>query len=128
MRKIKLKRMQKGLSPIGVLFMVMVFAFILMLFFKLAPHYLNFWTLRTVYTEVGDIPGINKQSVHEIENILAKRLIINSFRDFDPRKDSYVGKEDGVLKLQFEYEIKEHMIGNVDVLLSFDHLVEVNAE
>ncbi len=122
------KQKQKGLSPVGVLFMVCVFAFVLLLFFKLAPHYMDYWTLRTVFTETGAIPGLTKQTNHNINNTLEKRLIINSFREFDPRKDAYVEREDGVLFLGFEYKVTEHMIGNIDVVLTFAHAVEVDIE
>lgn len=122
------KQKQKGISPVGVLFMMCVFGFVLLLFFKLAPHYMDYWTLRTVFTGVADIPGITKKSKPEIESVLLKRLIINSFRDFSPKRDSYVGKEDGVLTMEFDYVVKEHMIANIDVMLTFDYTVEVDIE
>ena len=122
------KQKQKGLSPIGVLFMVCTFAFVLLLFFKLSPFYMDYWTLRTVFSDVGAIPNVTKQPNSEITKILAKRLIINSFRDFSAQRDSYIERDGGVLTMGFEYEVREHMIGNIDVVLSFSHAVELDVE
>ena len=122
---VKSKLKQKGVSPVGVVFVMSAFAFILLLFFKLAPHYMNYFTLRSLYADVGNLPNIEKQTIRQINNTLLKRLTINSFRDFEPKKDGFLKFDEGVLMMGFDYEVKEHMGFNIDVLLTFGHNIEV---
>ena len=47
-------------------------------------------------------------------------------KNVDPKKIK-VSKESGVLKVSIEYERREHLIGNVDVIATFDKEVQVVA-
>ena len=125
---IRSKNSQKGVSPIGILFMVCTFAFILLLIFKLGPHYIDYYSLKDIFNKFGNNPGVSKMSLAKIESDLEKQLIINNFREFNIRKDAEIYMQEGVLIMDFNYEVKVHMVHNIDVLLTFAHTVEVDAE
>lgn len=116
------------MSPIGIMFMVCTFAFMLLLFFKLGPHYMDYYGLRSVFDQQANLPDIKTQNVSKIQSDLGKTLIINNYRNFNPATDATITIEDGILTMGFEYEVREHMIANVDVLLTFSHSIEIEVE
>ena len=117
---------QKGLSPIGVLFASLFFAAVMLVVFKLGPSYLDYYMLRKVFDEAATSPDIKTKSIEKIQGELYKKLMINNFRDFDLRRDGYIGVEEDVLLIQFEYEVRMPILGNLEALMTFSHSVEVD--
>ena len=115
---------QKGLSPIGVLAVVCLFAAVLVSTLKLLPHYLDYNTLKTVYTDISKRPEANSQSPREIYDSIQRALAINSVRDFDIRESTVINKESGRLQLGLDYEVREHLFANIDVVLTFKFMTE----
>jgi hypothetical protein len=116
---------QKGLSPIGILFAVCVFAFLIMVALKLTNHYVDYNSIRRSFSDEAKIPGIKDAGKEKMMVDIAKQLTINNIQNFDLRGSSYLTEEDGVKVLGFEYEVREHLFANIDVVLSFDYEVEL---
>lgn len=115
---------QKGLSPIGVLFMVCFFALVLVVALKLSTHYMDFFSIRTAFEDQAAMPSAKTAGYRDMMDNLDKQLRMNSVRDFD-FKNAYLNKESGVPVLGFAYEIREHMFLNIDVVLSFEFEQEI---
>jgi len=116
---------QKGLSPLGVLFVVCVFAAALLAVFKIAPHYLDYNTLTTVYSDVAKDPAMKGASQTEIFSGVKKRLRINGVRSFSVKENSFYDDSEEVPVLGFEYVVKENLAGNLFAYMEFSHEVEI---
>lgn len=116
---------QKGLSPIGILFMVCTFALIVVTGLKLTPHYLDYNTIRSVYETVASDPNIAKKGPAEVYDALSKALTLNSIQEFNLQSNTYFNNDSGEKVLGFNYEIRVHMFSNIDVVLTFDHEIYV---
>lgn len=112
---------QKGLSPIGVLFVICVFAFSVIAGLKLAPYYIDYNTLRSVYEEKAGMADFKEMAPEEKISSISKALTMNNVRDFDIRENSYFMTEEGEKVLGFKYEVRQHMFANIDVVLSFSY-------
>ena len=123
MRKNVLKR-QDGMSLIGLLtvvFLIISFALIAM---KLVPLYMRNHTIKSVMAGMTDAPGVTKMSTRKIKQSILRRLDINSIYEFD-RKTLTVKKVKGYFELRAEYEVREPIVGNIDVVLSFKELTKI---
>lgn len=116
---------QKGLSPLGVLLVVCVFAFFMILILKLAPYYIDYNSIKTVFSDAARAPETKNYSNAQIQSAISKRLTINSVRDFRFQDSAYISRDEGNAVLGFEYEIREHMFANIDVVLSFSYETEI---
>lgn len=121
-----LAKRQKGLSPIGVLFASLFFASVLLVVFKLGPSYLDYYMLMKVFDETAAAPDIKTKTIAQVQGDLDKRLLINNFRDFNIKQDAYIGIEGDQLLIQFEYEVRKPIMGNLDALMTFAHSIEVD--
>ena len=123
MKKILLKR-QQGMSMIGMLIVIMLIIGFALLAMKLTPIYIRNNSIKTILEGMSDTPGITKMTPKKIKKMIIRRIDINSIYDFD-NKTLTVKKVKGYFVLKAEYEVREHLVGNVDVVLSFKEKTEI---
>ena len=117
-------RYQKGLSPIGVLMVVCIFAFFVVCALKLTPHYIDFSAIKSVYEEVNGRADLNNRSPQDIYDAISRSLTINSLGDFDIKGSTVLSRETGQMKVGLDYEVREKLFGNISVVLTFQYVPE----
>ncbi|MBU0499502.1 MAG: DUF4845 domain-containing protein [Gammaproteobacteria bacterium] len=119
-----LSRDQRGMSLIGFLIVVALVIFTALLAMKLGPYYLRHNTIKSVLDGIRDEPGITKMAPGQIKDMVMRRLDINSVYNFD-RKSLNVTKDKGFYVIAVDYEVREHVVGNADALLTFKDKTEI---
>jgi hypothetical protein len=117
---------QKGMTAIGWLLVLGLIAFFTLITLRMLPLYLEYTKVASTLESLKEQPGITSQTKAQIIGIVSKRFGINDVKKVDPKKIK-VSKDGGVLKVSIEYERREHLIGNVDVIATFDKEVKVVA-
>ena len=119
---------QKGMTAIGWLLVLGLIAFFTLITLRMLPLYLEYTKVASTLESLKEQPGITNQTKTQIIQIVTKRFGINDVdvKNVDPKKIK-VSKDSGVLKVSIEYERREHLIGNVDVIATFDKEVQVVA-
>ena len=98
--------------------------FFSMLIIKLAPVYMENYSVKTVLASLKEEPLITKRSTGEIRKMINRRLKVNGVYDMD--KDAIsIKKDGGILKVGINYQVTKHMAGNVDVLMTFSEEIEL---
>mgnify|MGYP000235840248 CR=1 FL=1 len=117
-----MKSKQLGLSPIGVLAMTCLFALAVILMLKLTTHYIDYYSVKGIYERIVADPGFDEMESGTIIYKISERANMSGLRDYDAQKNTYVGTDDnGDLVLEFNYEVREHILGNLDVVLTFSY-------
>jgi len=117
---------QKGMTAIGWLLVLGLIAFFTLITLRLVPAYMEFGKVTSVLESLKDEPGITGKTRSEIIRMVSKRFDVNDVYNVDPKLVE-VKKDKGVLKVSINYERREHLVGNVDVVATFDKQVEVVA-
>ena len=117
---------QKGMTAIGWLLVLGLIAFFTLITLRLVPAYLEFAKVTSVLESLQNEPGITRKTKGEILALIGKRFDVNDVYQVDA-KQVKVTKEKGVLKMSIDYERREHLVGNVDVVTTFNKEVEVVA-
>ncbi|MEN8801898.1 MAG: DUF4845 domain-containing protein [Thiogranum sp.] len=117
---------QKGMTAIGWMMVLGLIAFFTLITLRMVPLYMEFGKVSSTLESLKEQPNITQQTKGEIVRIVGKRFEVNDVKNVDPRKIT-VSKERGVLKVAINYERREHLIGNVDVVAIFDKQIEVVA-
>ncbi len=117
---------QKGMTAIGWLLVLGLIAFFTLITLKLVPAYLEFAKVDTVLESLKHEPGITRKTRGEIISLISKRFDVNDVNQVDPKLVT-ITKDKGVLKVAINYERREHLISNVDVVTTFQKQVEVVA-
>ncbi len=110
----------RGFSLIGTLIWVLLIVGAASAGLKLGPHYLQFWTVRTVMDDTARDPDAATMGRQAIIQTLEKKLYINEVRSVKNESFSFEKTDTGRI-LGVHYEIREHLFANLDAVLTFDH-------
>lgn len=119
-----LRNRQGGMSFIGLLTVIILIISMALLAMKMVPVYLRNHTIRNVIEGMKDVPGVSQMSSRKIKQLVLRRLDINSVYDFDNSTLS-VQKVQGHHVIKAEYEVRQDVIGNVDIVMSFNEVAKV---
>lgn len=119
-------RHQRGMTAIGWLLVLGLIAFFTLITLRLVPLYLEFAKVASVFESLQNEPGITRMSRPEIIGLVQKRFDVNDVAHVDP-KAARVSKDKDRLVVSIAYERREHLISNIDVVVTFDKRVEVVA-
>lgn len=97
-----------------------------MLIIKLAPVYMEHFSVKTVLESIKEEPMITQKSVPEIRTLIQRRLKVNGVYEMS-NDDIKIKKEGGVTSVDITYQVVKHMAGNVDVLISFSDNIKLVA-
>jgi len=117
---------QKGMTAIGWMLVLGLIAFFTLITLRMLPLYLEFSKVVSTLESLKEQPNITKQSKSEIVKLVRKRFDVNDVDNVDPKLIK-VSMDKGVLKVGINYERREHLVGNVDIVAIFDKQVEVVA-
>ena len=116
----KSRSRQAGMSTIGILFLIIVVALGSMLALKMIPNYIEYFAVVEVVRSLDGDVKLNKgvTQKREIRNLILKRLRVNGVYEFDKDKIAVEKTKSGTT-VTVAYEVREHFLGNVDVIMSF---------
>lgn len=109
---------QRGMTTLGWIGVIMLIGFAATAAVRLIPHYLDYQTITTIVEALpkSDIHGMARR---EIRENLKKRFKINNIRALNPKEVIKVNRVKGSTLVVIDYEVKEHLIANVYVVLHF---------
>ena len=115
-------RKQEGMSLVGFLIVLSLVVFVAYLGMRIVPIYLEFYSVQSAMNGLAKEPGSARFSPFDIKSSMSNRLNIN-FADgnLEP-EDIKVVRNNGVW-LQVRYEVRKPIMGNLDVIATFDERV-----
>ena len=124
-RSSKQGRHQKGVSTIGIIAVVGIFALLVVSFFKVFPMYYGNFQLQSVLEAIQQDGEIDPKSKRAIWSSLSKRLLINEVRSIK-REHVQMNRKDGKTTITVSYETRDEFIGNLFIGASFTESVVIN--
>lgn len=116
---------QRGVGFTGWLILILVFGGLLTIATKLFPHYMDHRTASTLLDKLSNEDGVAIKNKAEITKIVFNRMKLNNIRDFDLEDRLAVNRTKNGTQLVLNYEIRVPVIGNLDVIASFNKEVEL---
>lgn len=120
-------RKQKGATFLSWITMASVIVFVLITVVKLAPLYMEFYSVHSMVDDIAadpGAPGWGKQEmigkVDDYLNINGLYTLTSDAFSLEPVK----GKR-GVRELAVHYEVRKHWLANIDFLVTFNYSVEI---
>jgi len=123
-----LRGRQQGVSVLGLLFGFILVAFIAVVLMRIVPVYVGYWTVKSAMDSIAQSPEPIIGGKPTIMSMINRRMEINDVSGIDPKAFQIQKTKDGAYDVKVAYERREHLFGNIDVVLVFNHAVEVKAE
>jgi hypothetical protein len=116
---------QTGFSFGSLLIWFIIGGFILLIGMKLIPLYIENRTIQSVLNEMKEEQTTGGLlSVRDVRGRLDRQLLIDGIRRFD-NKDSEMNIKRVNDTIVVEYEVREHIISNIDLVVSFSNSVDL---
>jgi hypothetical protein len=115
-------RKQNGLTLIGfaiVLALVVFFAYVGM---RIIPLYLEYNAVVSTLNQLQKKPGAKSMSPAKIRTNIVNSLWVSYSADNVKREHIKITRSNGV-KVRIAYEVRRPLLGNIDLILSFDRSV-----
>ncbi len=113
---------QKGMSLVGFLIVLAMVIFFAYLGMRIAPIYIEFYSVKQAMNGIADEPGSANYSPYDLKAKFLDRLFIN-YSDGNVKSENIrVVRNNGVW-LVVKYDVRRPVMGNLDVIASFDERV-----
>lgn len=119
---------QKGLSLLGWLMVLAVVAFLASTAFKVVPHYLDYLSIEKVIASVEADKAAEIHNVGDFYAHVGKGMQVNNIRDLDLRQALTVKVENQYFHARLQYEKREPLIKNLDLVVRFDKEFRVRVQ
>lgn len=120
------KNKQKGMTGISIMAILIVIAFVALIFLKIMPVYFDSFKVGDVVSGLKEERGLGEKPNSEIVKIILKRLDVNMVSDVT-KEHIFIEKIKGQVLVDVEYEVRKPMFGNLDVIITFKKSVEASA-
>ncbi|WP_071870574.1 DUF4845 domain-containing protein [Atopomonas hussainii] len=121
------RKQQRGMSVMNILLMLALAAFLASTAFKVIPHYLDFMALEKMIVAIESPQGQGMTSPGDVYAYIEKGLTVNSIREFDLEKAMEVEQEGNDFLIKLNYERRENLIKNIDLVVKFEKEFRVRA-
>lgn len=121
-------RKQKGATFLTWVASAGAVIFVFITAIKIAPLYLEFYTVRSLVNRVAQESASNT-STQQIRSKVDNFMIVNSLDSFavSDFKVVQVEGKNNVRALEIHYEVRKHWVANIDFLLTFEYSKELGA-
>lgn len=109
---------QQGASLILMLALICVGVAGFLITVRLAPVYMEAWTVRAVISSLDKEHGLRGANAQEITRTLDRRFTINDVRSLRAR-DIEVRSVPGGMAVVADYEVRVELLGNIDGVVKF---------
>ncbi|MBB1521133.1 DUF4845 domain-containing protein [Aquipseudomonas guryensis] len=120
-------RSQKGMSFLSWMVLLAVVAFFASMVFKMLPHYLDYMSLEKIITSVETDQSLDIRTVSDFYGHVIKGMDINGIRDVKLKEIMQVKIENSDFVVHLNYEKREPLIQNLDLVAKFEKEFRVRA-
>ncbi len=122
----KIPTAQRGMTFIGFIFILAFLLVLVYIGFKLVPHYINYYSVRTSMASVAEESKGQPMTVGIARVRLVQKLDINFINNIKPEHIKMSRAPTGGLLMTVDYEVRESMVGNLDAVMRFKHSVTLS--
>lgn len=115
----KTQKSQRGMSMLGWLVVIGLVAFFASTAFKMLPHYLDYMALDKAISSVETDKAADIRTVRDFYTHVGKAMQVNGIRDIQLEKALAVEVANNEFRAHLNYEKREPMIQNLDLVARF---------
>ena len=121
----RLAKRQQGMTTIGIIVVIGIFAVFVVTFFKVFPMYYGNFKVKAALEKIQADTNVDPKSKHEIWTSLQKRLYVDEVRDIE-RDNVHMERKDGKTTVTVTYETRDNFLGNLFIGASFSESIVID--
>lgn len=116
---------QRGASLIGGLILLAAISVLAIAGMQVGPHYMDYWALKKAMDKASSDPAVKVEGRDDYFEYLNRTMQVNNIRDLDLKNALKMTEQSGGMLAHLAYEKREHLLGNIDLVVRFDHQTSV---
>lgn len=112
-------RKQRGISLVGLAFLLAVASAVSFVGLKLLPHYMDFYALQSIITKPSAERAFDVQNAGDFYGYVERGMSVNNIRNLDLYDSMQVKVSHGSIEISLDYEVREPIAGNIEIVLVF---------
>ncbi len=118
------RQKQTGMTAIGWMGVIALIIMFILLILKLFPIYMDGFKVSSILEDIENESGMATMSPVMISNTIMKRLSINMVTGVT-KEDIYIDKLKNSMNIEIDYEVRENLVGNIDIVVYFQKSVTI---
>lgn len=123
----KSKHSMQGVTVLNLLIAAIIIVFAVTIAIRLVPPYLNSFAVRDAIKEMALDPNLPTYTKAKMKDMFTRKLQVNYITNVAP-ETLVLTKKDNSSYLTMKYEVRVHLIGNMDAVLMFDEEEKVGGQ
>jgi hypothetical protein len=115
---------QRGITLMGFIMVLMVFAIFAVIAMNLFPVYREGFSVKNAMESVAKQPNAADMSITELQRSLQKHFDIDYVENVSAKEATLI-RDEGAPKLGLTYEVRKHLVYNLDFVAMFDYEVDL---
>jgi hypothetical protein len=122
-----MRRAQRGVTFIGFILMLILAGCIAYLAMLLIPMYTEYYSVVSSLKRVANEPGIETADPERIHNLIGRGFNISYVETINSH-DVKIVKDTTGMKFVADYEVRKHVISNLDLVAHFQYTLPVGGK
>jgi len=114
---------QRGMTLIGFMVLLALVLFFVYIGIKIVPIYLNHFSVMNEVKAIAEKPGSAQLPLTSLRRDLITRLQVSYVEHIKPEHIKVLRGPPPALVV--EYEVQEHLIGNIDIIVKFNSVEQL---
>ncbi|MBN9287096.1 MAG: hypothetical protein BGO43_11980 [Gammaproteobacteria bacterium 39-13] len=115
----KYMKSMRGITVLGMLITVVLLVFVVVLGINLAPPYIHHFAVQDAMESLAKDPELKSMSKAKLRDMFLRKLQVNYITNI-PADKLEVTKKDGKTALTLNYEVRVHLVANIDAVIKFN--------
>ncbi len=111
---------QAGVGLMDIIIIIIVVTVLTTVGFKVIPPYLEHRTITQILSGIAEDQSLGLRSKYELRDLIEKRFDLNQLGSFDIDRSIKLESFSRGTKINLEYEVREKLVANVDIVMSFN--------
>ena len=111
-------RRQHGIGIVGLVFVLVIVAFVAIIGVKLVPVYIEYFSIKRALVNAARSPEARNGSAADLRKAFARRVEVDNIKAVAPA-DVDISKENGNPVLSVAYSSKIPLFGNINACIDF---------
>jgi Tfp pilus assembly major pilin PilA len=120
-------KQQRGITLIGFVLVLMVIAIFAVVAMNLVPVYNEAFSVRSAMKNLAKEPGAANMDIVPLQKLLQRKFDIDYVSSVKA-KDAKIVHDASGTALNMNYEVRKHLVYNLDFVAMFDYTVPLNAK
>ncbi|MCU7959928.1 MAG: DUF4845 domain-containing protein [gamma proteobacterium symbiont of Bathyaustriella thionipta] len=125
MKNMLCPKRQSGMTGIGWLIIIILIISAALLVMTILPKYITAYSVESSLQSLVNDPSMRGASKRAIRDKLSRKFRAGYVTGVDLKKDLHIEKSRAGTLVDITYENREHIVGNIDIILSFSYQVNI---